>query len=313
MPFDLVFMGTPDFAVPSLKALCAAGHRIRLAVTQPDRPKGRGRKIAAPPVKAAAAALGIPVIQPPSLRNPAVLQRLREPSADLFVVVAFGHLLREEVLAMPRLGCINVHASLLPRYRGPAPIQWAVINGETVTGVTTMLMDRGLDTGDILLQAEEPIGPEDTAGALHDRLARKGAELLTRTLALIASGAIRPIPQDDGQATYAPLLKKSDGLIDWKKPAALLACFVRGVTPWPGAFTYWRSNRIKVFRASPVAPCPGNEAAPGTVLAAEKDRLVVACGEGALRLLELQNASGSRLPASEFLRGCRIAAGEVLG
>ncbi len=313
MPFDLVFMGTPDFAVPSLNALAAAGHRIRLVITQPDRPKGRGRKIAPPPVKTAAAALGIPVIQPPTLRDPAVLQRLKEQAADFFIVVAYGHLLREEVLAMPRLGCINVHASLLPRFRGPAPIQWAVIQGEKVTGVTTMLMDRGLDTGDILLQAEEPIGEEDTAGSLHDRLARKGAELLTRTLSEFASGTIRPTPQDDRQATYAPLLKKNDGLIDWKKPAAQLESFVRGVTPWPGAHTYWKNNRIKVFRARPVGTPSEGTAPPGTVLEAEKDRLVVACGQGALALLELQNASGSRLPVGEFLRGCHIAAGDVFG
>ncbi len=313
MPFDLVFMGTPDFAVPSLNALAAAGHRIRLVITQPDRPKGRGRKIAAPRVKTAAVALGIPVIQPPTLRDPAVLQRLKEQAADFFIVVAYGHLLREEVLAMPRLGCINVHASLLPRFRGPAPIQWAVIQGEKVTGVTTMLMDRGLDTGDILLQAEEPIGEEDTAGSLHDRLARKGAELLTRTLSEFASGTIRPTPQDDRQATYAPLLKKNDGLIDWKKPAAQLESFVRGVTPWPGAHTYWKNNRIKVFRARPVGTPSEGTAPPGTVLEAEKDRLVVACGQGALALLELQNASGSRLPVGEFLRGCHIAAGDVFG
>lgn len=313
MPFDLVFMGTPDFAVPSLNALAAAGHRIRLVITQPDRPKGRGRKISPPPVKTAAAALGIPVIQPPTLRDPAVLQRLKEQAADFFIVVAYGHLLREEVLAMPRLGCINVHASLLPRFRGPAPIPWAVIQGEKVTGVTTMLMDRGLDTGDILLQAEEPIGEEDTAGSLHDRLARKGAALLTRTLSEFASGTIRPTPQDDRQASYAPLLKKNDGLIDWKKPAAQLESFVRGVTPWPGAHTYWKNNRIKVFRARPVGTPSDGTAPPGTVLEAEKDRLVVACGEGALALLELQNASGSRLPVGEFLRGCHIAAGDVFG
>lgn len=313
MPFDLVFMGTPDFAVPSLEALVHAGHLVRLVVTQPDRPKGRGRKITPPPVKTTAAAMGIPVIQPVTLRDAAVVQRLREQSADFFIVVAYGHLLREEVLALPRFGCINVHASLLPKYRGPAPIPWAIIHGETVTGVTTMRMDRGLDTGDILLQAEEPIGPEDTAGSLHDRLARRGAELLVQTLSGFAAGTIRPRPQDHTQATYAPLLKKTDGLIDWKKPAATLEAFIRGMTPWPGAYTYWRSNRIKVYRAKPIVPNPIEAAVPGTVLTADHSRLVVACGEGALSLLELQSASGNRLPASEFLHGCRITAGELLG
>jgi methionyl-tRNA formyltransferase len=196
MPFKLVFMGTPDFSVPSLQAVHAAGHDIALVVTQPDRPKGRGRKVEPPPVKKASEKLGLAVTQPDNLRSEAAKQLLEAADADFFIVVAFGHLLRESVLKMPKQGCINVHASLLPRYRGPAPIQWAVINGDTETGVTTMLIDKGLDTGDMLMAAREPIGPSDTAGSLHDRLAQRGADLLVRTLAAFADGTIRRTPQD---------------------------------------------------------------------------------------------------------------------
>ena len=303
-------MGTPKFSVPTLEALQSAGHEIAWVVTQPDRPKGRGRKVEAPPVKKTAQTLGLPVIQPASLRDEQTKQMLQAAAADFFIVVAFGHLLRESVLNMPRLGCINVHASLLPKYRGPAPIQWAVINGEPETGVTTMLMDKGLDTGDILMSATETIGPSDTAGSLHDRLALKGADLLVRTLAAFADGSIQRTVQNHSAATYAPLLKKNDGLIDWKKPAAKIESFIRGMAPWPGAFTFWKNNRLKIFRSEP-AFGSSPAAPPGTVLdAADAGRLVVAAGEGALSILELQNASGSRLPIAEFLRGFRITAGD---
>ena len=308
--YRIVFMGTPDFAVPALKSLHEAGHEIALAVTQPDRPKGRGRKVEPPPVKAAAAALGCPVVQPASLRDEAVLQTLKTAEADFFIVVAFGHLLREPVLNMPRLGCINVHASLLPKYRGPAPIHWAVINGERETGVTTMLIDKGLDTGDILMSATEAIAPDDTSGCLHDRLAQLGATLLVKTLQAFAAGTARRVAQDHSLATYAPLLKKTNGQIDWKKPAVQIEPFIRGMTPWPGAFTFLKGKRLKVFRAE---VSPGHVSAPpGTVLEGFSDELTVATGNGALCILELQGASGSRLPVSEFLRGHRIAPGESL-
>jgi methionyl-tRNA formyltransferase len=308
--YRIVFMGTPDFAVPALHSLHAAGHEIALAVTQPDRPKGRGRKVEPPPVKVAAAALGVPVVQPATLRDEATLQTLKNAEADFFIVVAFGHLLRESVLNMPRLGCINVHASLLPKYRGPAPIHWAVINDEKETGVTTMLIDKGLDTGDILMTATEAIARDDTSGSLHDRLAQLGAGLLVKTLQAFAAGAARPLVQDHSLATYAPLLKKTNGQIDWKKPAAQIEPFIRGMTPWPGAFTFLRGKRLKVFRAE-VSPAHVT-APPGTVLEGFSDELTVATGNGALCILELQGASGSRLPISEFLRGHRIAPGESL-
>jgi methionyl-tRNA formyltransferase len=304
-------MGTPDFAVPSLEALHAAGHEIVLVVTRPDKPKGRGRKVEPPPVKQTAGRLGCAVLQPTSLREESALQALRDVSADFFIVVAYGQILTEKVLSMPRQACINVHASLLPRYRGPAPIHWAVINAEAETGVTTMLMDKGLDTGDILLTAREKIAAADTAGSLHDRLARLGAELLIRTLAGFADGTIRPVAQDHSLATYAPLLKKTDGLIDWKKPDAKIEPFIRGMTPWPGAFTFWGSRRLKIFKAETVA-MQDAAAPPGTVLEGFSNQLVVKAGDGAISILELQGASGNRLPVSEFLRGCRIPSGELL-
>ena len=303
-------MGTPEFAVPTLAALHEAGHRIGLVVTQPDKPRGRGRRVEPPPVKQAAVKLGLPVIQPPSLRDETALERLAALKADVFVVVAYGQILRPNVLAMPRLGCINVHASLLPRYRGPAPIHWAVINGETETGVTTMLMDKGLDTGDILLAARERIAPDDTTGSLQHRLALLGAGLLLKTLDGFETGAVRRTAQVHDQATYAPLLKKNDGRIDWAKPAAAIEPFIRGMTPWPGASTFWNGMRLKVFRAK---AAPEEAAAPpGTVVRVSANELAVATAEGVLSILELQGASGSRMPVSDFLRGHRIPLGAAL-
>jgi methionyl-tRNA formyltransferase len=309
--YKIVFMGTPDFAVPCLEALHAAGHEIALVLTQPDRPRGRGRKVGPPPVKRCAVRLGRPVEQPASMRDMQLLGRLKAIEADFFVVVAFGRILARAILDMPKLGCINVHASLLPSYRGPAPIHWAVINGETETGVSTMLMDEGVDTGDLLATTVERISAEDTTGSLHDRLARRGAELLVATLAGWAEGAIRRQPQDHSRATYARLLKKSDGQIDWSKPAREIEPFIRGMTPWPGAFTFHRSKRLKLFKAAVAAP--RGSAPPGAVLAGSPGELVVATGAGALAILELQGASGNRLSANEFLRGHPIAPGESLG
>jgi methionyl-tRNA formyltransferase len=307
----IVFMGTPDFAVPSLEALKAAGHEIALVVTQPDRRQGRGRQLDAPPVKKAALALGLPVEQIASIRDEALHARLRETRADFFVVVAFGHILIPKVLEIPKHCGINVHASLLPKYRGPAPIHWALINGETETGVTIMRMDEGLDTGDILLAARETIRSDDTTATLHDRLAHLGAGLLVRGLAGLAAGTLTPVRQDSAAATYAPLLKKNDGLIDWRKPACKIESFIRGMTPWPGAFTFHGNKRLKVFRAT-VVPARSGEA-PGRVLDSGPQGLLVATGEGALGITEIQGASGSRLSIGEFLRGNRIPAGEMLG
>jgi methionyl-tRNA formyltransferase len=309
-PLNIVFMGTPDFAVPSLEGLVAGGHRVSLVVTQPDRPKGRGRKRVAPPVKTAALAAGIDVAQPESLKENAFGRQIAGLAPDAIVVVAFGHMLRRNLLSIPRLGAVNVHASILPRYRGPAPIHWAIINGEAETGVTTMMMDTGLDTGDMLLTARTPIGATDTAADLHDRLAVLGADLLIDTLARLEKGSVTPTIQDHDSATYAPLLKKSDGRIDWHRPAAALGAFVRGMTPWPGAFTFNGKQRLKIFAAEP-ADTPA-DAEPGTVVRGFADELRVATGQGGLSILEIQGASGKRMPIRNFLMGAKIPPGTRL-
>jgi methionyl-tRNA formyltransferase len=310
-PLRIVFMGTPAFAVPSLHAVAEAGHRISLVVTRPDRPKGRGRRMTPPPVKAAAEALGLPVRQPERLDEPALVAALAAAEADFFVVVAYGRILSPSLLALPRRGAVNVHASLLPRYRGPAPINWAIIHRETQTGVTTMLMDSGLDTGAILLSAATPIHADDTAATLSGRLARMGAELLPPTLSRLAAGGLVPRPQDPAAATYAPLLTKADGRIDWTRPAEVIEALVRGLNPWPGAFTFCDGQRLKIWRAHPV---PEKDGAPaGTVLTGFSDELRVMTGQDALCIDELQGASGKRLTAAAFLRGTSVAPGTVLG
>ena len=303
-------MGTPDFAVPTLQALVQNGYAVPLVVTQPDRPKGRGRKRVAPPVKIKALELDLEVLQPSTLRDEKFRDQIRQLQPDFFVVLAFGHILSENILQLPRLGTINIHASLLPKYRGPAPVQWAIIKGESQTGITTMLMDKGVDTGDILLTQKEPIFPEDTAATLHDRLAVRGADLLVKTLEGCASESIKPIPQDHSKATYAPLLKKQDGHIRWHKPAEELDGFIRGMTPWPGAFTFHNKNRLKILKAAAI---PENLTEPaGTILKTFPDELCVATAKGALSILEIQGPSGKRLPIADFLRGYQLPAGTLL-
>jgi len=306
----IIFMGTPDFAVPALKALHKNNNDVALVITQPDRPKGRGRKVAPPPVKTSAIQLGYRVIQPASIKTGEFEDLLKRQKPDIIVVVAFGHILPKNILALSNLATINVHASLLPKYRGPAPIHWAIIKGEEETGVTSMLMDEGMDTGDILLSSKIPISPDETAGSLHDRLADLGAELLIKTLNSIESNGLDPIPQEDNQATYAPLLKKEDGLLDWNTPAADLDPFIRGMTPWPGAFTFHTNKRLKIFKAIPI-PMEINEP-PGTVIKGFPDELRIATGKGILSLMEIQAASGKRLLIKDFLRGYKILPGDVL-
>ncbi len=310
-PFKIVFMGTPDFAVAALNALHESVHEVVLVATQPDRPKGRGRKMVAPPVKAQAVDLGYESAQPTSLNEEGFIDFVESLEPDFFVVVAFGRLLTRRMLRIPKIGAVNVHASLLPEYRGSAPIHWAIADGRKETGVTTMLMDEGMDTGDILLTETTGIGPEDTSETLHDRLALSGASLLVKTLEGLARGDIQPIPQDDSLATHAPMLKKSDGRIDWSRPASELDPFIRGMTPWPGAFTFHGKKRLKIFKAVPV-PLNG-PAPPGAVVKGFSDELRVAAGADALSILEIQSASGKRLPIKDFLRGCRMDPGEILG
>ncbi len=307
----VVFMGTPDFAVPCLDRLVADGHDVVAVVTQPDRPKGRGQKLAASPVKATAAAYGLPVLQPERIRTAEFLATVAALRPEVIVVVAFGQFLPNEMLALPPLGCVNVHASLLPRYRGAAPIHWAVMNGETVTGVTTMLMDTGMDTGNMILKAAIPIGPDETTGEVHDRLRELGAAVLSETLALLAAGTAPRTPQDDAAATYAPLLTRAVERIDWRRPATAIHNLVRGLNPWPGAYCLHDGKVLKVWRSEPVttAEVCGQ---PGRVIAAGDAGAVVAAGAGAVRLTEVQPENRRRMSMGEYVRGYGLTVGGTL-
>jgi methionyl-tRNA formyltransferase len=307
----VVFLGSGSFAIPSLEALLEAGHDVAAVVTQPDREKGRGRALAPPPLKPVASARGLKILQPRRVREPEAVAALRALAPEIQVVVAYGQILPRSVIDVAPRGTVNVHASLLPRYRGAAPVQWAIVNGETETGVTTMLIDEGLDTGPILLAETTAIGAEETADVLESRLAVQGAELLLRTLKGLERNRIAPRPQDAARATLAPLIKKEDGLIDWSRSAETIARRVRGFHPWPGAHTSWHGRGLRVLRARAVA---GGAGAPGTVLAIDRDGLVVAAGEDtAVRLTEVQPESRKPMPAAAFAAGARLAPGERLG
>lgn len=303
---SIVFMGTPEFAVPTLEALLAAGYPVKGVFTQPDRPVGRGKEIAMPPVKQAALAAGIPVFQPQRLRGDAeALETLRRLAPDCIVVVAYGQILPEEVLNLPRYQCLNVHASLLPRYRGAAPIQWAILNGDSETGVTTMLMEKGLDTGPMLLKASTPIGPEETADVLGRRLSEIGADLLVRTLPSWFAGELVPEPQDDALATYAPMLKKEMASLDWSQGAKTLHDRVRGLYPWPGTTTTLAGQTVKIL-ASSVSDRPAGDAAPGTIVGMSDEGWEVACGSGTLRVRQVQIPGKKPQAAAEAARGLRV-------
>jgi methionyl-tRNA formyltransferase len=308
----IVFMGTPEFAVPSLAALLASGHSVVGVVTQPDRPKGRGHELAASPIKQLALQRKIPLLQPLKMKDPAFLGSLSAWKPDLIVVTAFGRILPKVILDLPPHGCINVHASLLPKYRGAGPIQWALIKGERETGITTMLMDEGMDTGAILLQERTAITPDDTAGTLSSKLADIGGRLLVDTLARIQDGTVTPRPQDQSQATMAPLLKKEDGLLDWTLPARDLANRVRGLSPWPGAYTYLGEDRWVVWKAS-VLDRSAATVLPGTIVDTTKEGLAVATGDGILRIMEFQPANSRRMSVAQYLAGHRLAPGLRLG
>lgn len=304
----IVFMGTPVFAVPSLLALLDAGHEIAAVYTQPDKPQGRKQVLCAPPVKALAQERGIAVFQPDSLRGEAEQQVLRALAPELIVVVAYGKLLPRAVLEIPPRGCINVHGSLLPRWRGAAPIQWSVIAGDRTAGVTTMQMAEGLDTGDMLLRYETEIGARETAGELFDRLAGAGAALLTQTIAEL--DAIVPQPQDEAHACYAKMLDKQLAVIDWTKPAQEIDCLIRGLNPWPVALTTLAGEKCKVFAAK---PAHGSGKAGEVLQADSKNGLVVACGEGALELEQIQPTGGKRMAAKDYLRGHKVTIGSLIG
>lgn len=297
----LVFMGTPQFAVPVLQRLIDDGHEIAAVYTQPDRPVGRGLRLMPPPVKALALERGIPVRQPVKLRDGKVAGEIREIAPALAVVVAYGRILPPDILQAPALGCVNLHASLLPKYRGAAPVQWSVLNGEKITGVTSMFMAEGLDTGDIILQMQTPVGPDETAPELFERLSPLGAECISKTLRLFEQGQVVRTPQREEEATLAPILKKEMGLLDFSRPAEELHNQVRGLAGWPTAYTRWNGRLLKVH-ASRVLALSGS---PGEVLSAE-GALAVACGEGALELLTVQPEGKGRMDGGAFMNGYRI-------
>jgi len=309
---DLVFCGTPQFAVPTLQALVDAGHRIRLVMTQPDRPSGRGMEVAAPPVKQLAAKLGLPVAQPEKIKNNAEFRSQLEAIAPrAIIVVGYGRIIPGWMLGLPPLGNLNLNASLLPKYRGAAPIQWAIANGESVTGNTTMRIDAGLDTGDILLQEEEPITPGDTALTLAPRLSARGAVLMVETLRGLEAGTITPDPQDNARASLAPILTKEDGHIDFQRPATEIYNRLRGFQPWPGAFSLFRGKKLAIVEAKPV---DGTAGAPPATLKVEGTRLFVACGDStAIELLTVQPEGKKPMSAAAFVNGHRPAHGEALG
>lgn len=307
----ILFMGTPDFAVPSLQALVEQAYPIVGVVTQPDRPRGRKQVLTPPPVKSAALSYGIPVFQPEKLRDPASLEEILSLKPDLVVTAAYGQLLPSTLLEAPRWGCINVHASLLPKYRGGAPIHHALINGEKETGVTIMYMVERLDAGDILAQRSIPIEETDHVGSLHDKLSRLGAELLNETIPALLAGEIRPVPQDESLVTYAPNIRREDERIDWSQPARVIFNRVRGLHPWPVAFTMCQGKPLKIWWVE--ATDIRHEEKPGTVLSVGDDGITVAAGEGAVVVKELQPSGKKRMTAAQFVRGRNLEPGERLG
>lgn len=318
----IVFMGTPDFAVGALEALIEAGHQIIAVVTQPDKPKGRGKEVQMTPVKMCAVSHGIPVFQPVKVKEAEAVEVLRRYGADVFVVAAFGQILSEEILHMPRYGCVNIHASLLPKYRGAGPIQWAIINGEEKTGVTIMQMDKGIDTGDMWMKTEIAIDPHETGDSLHDKLAQAGARLIVEALPKIENGSITPVKQNDEESCYAKMLHKSMGRIDWQQSAEELDCLIRGLISWPGAFTVFRGKNLKIWKEKPVTAqellernvaVQVQDAPPGTVTVVDKDAFYVQTGDGMLQISAVQPEGKKRMEVKDFLLGYPVKAGEKLG
>ena len=322
---NVIFMGTPDFAATTLKALVHAGHNVVLCVTQPDRPVGRGGEMQSPFVKAVADELGIMVYQPESIKSPEVIAELKEINADIFVVAAYGQILPKELLEVPKYGCINVHASLLPKYRGASPIQWSILNGDEVTGVTIMQMGEGLDDGDILMQEEVVIDPDETGGSLFDKLAVVGGNLCCMALTAIEEGVVTPIPQDESQATKVGMIKKELGLIDFSRPAEEIARYVRGLNPWPCTYTFYNGKILKVWRAKRdvflenmfgeelIGDTMAKDTIPGTVVHVNGKHLLIQTGEGFLSVEEVQMEGKRRMWIEDFLNGYSLTEGELIG
>ena len=305
----IIFMGTPEFAAPAIDSLIAAGHEIAAVFSQPDKPKGRGYAMTPPPVKVKALEHGVPVYQPTSMRDGEALKIFHAIKPDVGVVIAYGKILPQEILDSPKYGCINVHASLLPKYRGAAPIQWSVIDGEPKTGVTTMQMDAGLDTGDMLLRSETEIQPDETAGELHDRLSAMGAELIVRTLDALAKGELKPEKQDDSQSCYAKMLTKELCAVDWSRSAREIHNRIRGLSPWPVATAVLEGKKLKIHRSA-VSDMEAPEAECGEIISF--DPLTVKCGSGAVELLEIQAEGKKRMFSADYLRGHKIDLGTIL-
>lgn len=305
----IVYMGTPDFAVGPLEAIIQAGHEVAAVVTQPDKPKGRGKEMAQSPVKVCALQHQIPVLTPVKIKAQEAVEQLKQYPADIFVVAAFGQILSEEILQMPKYGCVNIHASLLPKYRGAAPIQWSIIDGETETGITIMQMDKGLDTGDILFQQKVPITAEDTGESLFDKLAKAGAELIVDALDKIQSRDVHPVPQDEEKSSYAKMLTKAVGRIDWNASAAEIERLIRGLNSWPSAYTQYHGKQLKIWKAKVV---PTVQGMPGMIADVTKDEVIVCTGDGALALEEIQLEGKKRMSTREFLLGRSFEIGESL-
>lgn len=308
----IVFMGTPDFAVGALEAIIKAGHEVVCVVTQPDKPKGRGKEIQFPPVKECALRYNIPVFQPVKIKTEEAVEVLRGYKAELFVVAAFGQILSSEILHMPKYGCINIHASLLPKYRGAAPIQWAILDGEEVTGVTIMQMNEGLDTGDMLTKTIVPITSEETGDSLHDKLMVAGAKLVVETIPMIEQGSLTPEKQEDSLSCYAKMLQKSLGRIDWNKDAVTLERLIRGLNSWPGSYTKFRNKNLKIWEAE-CGVSEDEKAMPGEVIAVTRESIEVQTGEGSLLLKSVQPEGKKRMAVKDFLLGYPVKAGERFG
>ncbi len=308
----VIFMGTPDFAVGTLEALIQAGHEVVLVVTQQDKPKGRGKEVQYTPVKEVAVRHEIPVFQPKKIREANCVEELRKYEADIMVVVAYGHILTKEILEMTPYGCINVHASLLPKYRGAAPIQWSIIDGESVTGITTMQMDEGLDTGDMLLKSEVVIEADETAATLHDKLASSGAKLCVETLEQLEARKIVPVKQGESETDYAKMLTKELGNINWEDSALQIERLIRGLNSWPSAYSYWNHKIMKIWMAKVEEHSCDESARCGTIVKIEKDGFYVKTGLGDLKILEVQIPGKKRMDAGAFLRGYQFALGERL-
>lgn len=310
-PLKIIFMGTPEFAVSSLQALLDSRHEVVAVVTQPDRPRGRGRKLTAPPIKDLALQAGVEVLQPVAIKTEAFRDELASYQADIFAVTAYGRILPGPLLNIPPMGTINVHGSILPKYRGAAPVQWAILNGETEAGVTIMQMDEGLDTGDILLPGAIPVAPDDTAATMALKLAELGGRLLVEALDKLQAGELKPQPQDNSLVTLAPPLTKEQGQIDWFEPALAISCRIRGLDPWPTAYTFLHGKRLRLFQPEIVSNSDSSE--PGTICAADKNGLLIATGLESLLIKEVQLAGSKRMAVGPFLQGHKLTPGIRLG